>query len=131
MNKVIFMGRLTKDPEIRHTGTTDIAGFTIAVDRRWKKDGEQEADFFNCTAFGKTAEFAEKYLAKGTKIACVCRAQNNNYTDKNGNRVYGIQFIVEEIEFAESKRKQEEPAAAPDDFVNIPEGVDDSELPFI
>lgn len=110
MNKVIFMGRLTRDPEIRYGGAnnTAIAKFSIAVDRRFRRDGDQEADFFNCTAFGRQGEFVEKYLHKGTKIVLDGEIRNNNYTDKNGNKVYGTQIIANSIEFAESKRAAEE-----------------------
>lgn len=151
MNKVILMGRLTRDPEIRYSqggNQTAIARFSIAVDRRFKRDGQPTADFFNCTAFGKQAEFIERYLKKGTKIVLDGEVQNDNYTDKNGNMVYGTQIIANQIEFAESKNAQggdfgggysapagdsfggPAPAAAPGgDFMNIPDGIDE-ELPF-
>ncbi len=139
MNKVIMMGRLTRDPEIRYSqganGTT-IARFSLAVDRRWKREGEPDADFFNCTAFGRQAEFAEKYLRQGTKVVIVGRMQNNNYTNKDGEKVYSIQIMVEEIEFAESKNAQQSgqprssvPAPDSNGFMKIPEGAED-DLPF-
>ena len=133
MNKFIFMGRLTREPEIRYAGQMEVANFSLAVDRRFKKDGEDPADFFNCTAFGKLAQFTEKYLTKGTKIVCSGRVQNDNYTDKNSNKRYSMQFIVDEIEFAESKKAGADQKAETnsDDFMNIPEGVDDCELPFV
>ena len=148
MNKVILMGRLTRDPETRYSGgdnQTAIARFGIAVDRRFKKGGDAEADFFNCTAFGKQAEFVEKYLKKGTKILLSGRIQNDNFTNRDGQKVTSVQIIAEEIEFAESKSAQggqnyasqrtAAPAAegrpAPDDgFMNIPDSLQDEPLPF-
>ena len=144
MNKIIIMGRLTRDPEIRYSqGESQfaIARFSVAVDRRFKRQGEPEADFFNCTAFGKQAEFVEKYLKQGTKILLSGRAQNDNYTNKNGEKVYSVQIIAEEIEFAESKNAQGGNAggfvpaqpnavnAADDGFINVPNGIEE-ELPF-
>lgn len=136
MNKAIMIGRLTRDPDIRYTqgeNQTAIARFSLAVDRRWKREGEPDADFFNCTAFGRQAEFVEKYLKQGTKIAITGRVQNDNYTDRNGQKVYSVQIIVEEMEFAESKNaeagQQERPSYTGDGFMAIPEGTED-ELPF-
>ena len=148
MNKVILMGRLTRDPEIRYSQTDSnmaIARFSLAVDRRYKKQGDETtADFFNCTAFGKQGEFVEKYLKKGTKIVVTGRIQNDNYTNKDGQKVYSVQIMVEEIEFAESKASSQNNAGnagndggtqsqmgAPDadGFINIPDGIG-SELPF-
>lgn len=146
MNKVILMGRLTRDPEVRYgqgASQTAIGRFSIAVDRRFKREGQPDADFFNCTAFGRTGEFVEKYLKKGTKVVVVGSVQNDNYTDKNGNKVYSTQIIVDEVEFAESKNAAansgdgssynaapaEKPASAGDGFMNIPDGIDE-ELPF-
>ena len=143
MNKIILMGRLTRDPETRYTqGDSQfaVARFALAVDRRFKRQGEPEADFFNCTAFGKQGEFVEKYLKQGTKILISGRIQNDNYTNKNGEKVYSVQVIVEEIEFAESKSAQSgatgfqpiqpDPSQAADDgFLNIPNGIEE-ELPF-
>ena len=106
MNKVILMGRLTRDPEVRYSQNGNqmaVARFSIAVDRRFKREGEPDADFFNCTAFGKQAEFVERYLHKGTKILTSGRIQNDNYTNKDGQMVYSVRIMVEEIEFAESK----------------------------
>lgn len=133
MNKVILMGRLTKDPEIRHTQSGEnnltIAMYTLAVDRKFKRDGEPTADFITCKAFGKGGEFAEKYLHKGIKIAITGRIQTGSYTDKDGKKVYTTEVVVEEHEFAESKGNATQNAAQPaDDFTNIPEGID--ELPF-
>ncbi|MCD8077996.1 MAG: single-stranded DNA-binding protein [Lachnospiraceae bacterium] len=149
MNKIILMGRLTRDPEIRYSSGENalaIARFSIAVDRRFRRGGDQaETDFFNCTAFGKQAEFVEKYLKKGTKILLSGRVQNDNYTNREGQKVYSVQVIAEEIEFAESKNASANnsntgnymPAGRPspanavgDGFMNIPDGVDDEELPF-
>lgn len=144
MNRVIFIGRLTKDPEVRWTETgTCYAKFGIAVDRRYKKDNDPTADFFSCTAWGKTAEFVEKYIRKGMKIALEGRVENNNYTDRNGVKVYSTAIIVESLEFAESKNanggsnedsdgsKTNEAAGQTDGdgFMNIPNGLDE-ELPF-
>ena len=143
MNKVILMGRLTRDPEMRVSqgeNSLSIARFSLAVDRRFQRGSEKEADFFNCTAFGKQAEFVDRYLKQGTKILLVGRIQNDNYTNKEGQKVYSVQIIAEEIEFAESKNASSAgnnaPTAAPDPtaaagdgFMNIPDGIDD-ELPF-
>ena len=135
MNKWIGMGRLTRDPEVRYSQNgSAVANFSVAIDRRYKRDGETTADFFNCTAFGKTGEFAEKYLRKGTKVVIEGELQNNNYEDKNGTKHYSVQIIVNQIEFAESKSSQDntEPettAPADNDFVNVPDG-DMDELPF-
>ena len=134
MNTVILCGRLTRDPEIRYGDNQKaVARFSIAVDRRFTKEGEATADFFNCVAFGKQAEFIEKYLKKGVKMIVTGSIQNDNYTNKEGQTVYSVQIIVSELEFAESKnaqnsRPQEEPANS-DGFMNIPAGIDD-ELPF-
>ena len=141
MNKVILMGRLTRDPEVRYgTGenSTAVARYTIAVDRRSKRDGEQNADFIGCVAFGRNAEFAEKYLRQGTKIVLTGRIQTGSYTNREGQKVYTTDIVVEEQEFAESKaagnggqNNYSRPSAAADaeGFVNIPDGIDD-ELPF-
>ena len=142
MNKIMLMGRLTRDPETRYSqGESQfaIARFSLAVDRRFKRQGEPDADFFNCTAFGKQGEFVEKYLKQGTKILLSGRVQNDNYTNKNGENVYSVQIIAEEIEFAESKASQggggfqpvqPDPTQAADDgFLNIPNGIEE-ELPF-
>ena len=142
MNKIMLMGRLTRDPETRYSqGESQfaIARFSLAVDRRFKRQGEPDADFFNCTAFGKQGEFVEKYLKQGTKILLSGRVQNDNYTNKKGEKVYSVQIIAEEIEFAESKASQggggfqpvqPDPTQAADDgFLNIPNGIEE-ELPF-
>lgn len=130
MNKVILMGRLTKDPEISFSAAgTKYARFSIAVDRRFKQDNEPEADFFNCVSFGKQADFVGNYLHKGTKIVLTGRIQNNNYTNKEGQKVYDVRITVEEIEFAESKGEKTEKKESNDGFVNIPEGLVE-ELPF-
>ena len=141
MNKVILMGRLTRDPEVRYSqgeNAMAIARYSLAVDRRFKREGdEQTADFINCVAFGKAGEFAEKYLKKGTKIAVVGRIQTGSYTNKDGQRVYTTDVVVEEQEFAESKNSgsSDGQSSAPtspfssDGFMNIPDGIDE-ELPF-
>lgn len=118
MNKVIMMGRLTRDPEVRYGGASNnaVARFSIAVDRRFKREGQPDADFFNCTAFGKTGEFVDKYLRKGTKIVIDGEVRNDNYTNKDGQMVYGTQIIVNQVEFAESKS-----AAANNAGVSTPE----------
>lgn len=133
------MGRLTRDPEVRYTqgdNAMAIARYSLAVDRRFKRDGEPDADFINCVAFGKSGEFAEKYLKKGTKVAVVGRIQTGSYTNKDGQKVYTTDVVVEEQEFAESKNSgssdnnQSAPANKNTDFMSIPDGIDDSELPF-
>lgn len=138
------MGRLTRDPEIRYTSGKDreqmaIAKYTLAVERRFAKKGgnEQTADFISCVAFGKLGEFAEKYLKQGTKIAVTGRIQTGSYTNKDGQKVYTTDVVVEECEFAESKgttaqptNTQPAPEEAPaDGYMNIPEGIED-DLPF-
>lgn len=129
MNKVIMMGRLTKDPEIRATQSgTSIAHFSLAVDRRFKKEGDASADFFNCTTFGKQAEFCEKYLKKGTKILLSGRIENSTYTNKDGQKVTATGIVVEEVEFAESKKAEEKTEEKKTDWV--PADDLDNELPF-
>jgi len=151
MNKVILMGRLTRDPEVRYAqgdSPLAIARYSLAVDRRQARNNngdEQTADFINCVAFGRTAEFAEKYLRKGTKIAVTGRIQTGSYTNKDGVKVYTTEVVVEEHEFAESKNASAgneggfgnggyassapAPSGAGDGFMNIPDGIDE-ELPF-
>lgn len=146
MNKVILMGRLTKDPEVRYSQgeqATAIARYTLAVDRRFRRDGDQQtADFIGCVAFGRLGEFAEKYLRKGTKVVVTGRIQTGSYTNKDGQRVYTTDVVVEECEFAESKNasgggnsgftptdRPSPSSAAGDGFMNIPDGIDE-ELPF-
>lgn len=154
MNKVILMGRLTRDPDIRYSqgeNSTAVARYTLAVDRRFKRDGDQTADFISCVAFGRAAEFAEKYFHQGIKIAVTGRIQTGSYTNRDGVKVYTTDIVVEEQEFAESKNASSEGnfnrggSAAPvgqnggvqnarmpeldDGFMNIPDGIDE-ELPF-
>ena len=146
MNKVILMGRLTRDAEIRYSqgeSSTAIARFSLAVDRRFRRDNdEQTADFINCVAFGKTAEFLERFGRKGTKFVVEGRIQTGSYTNKDGQKVYTTDVVVENAEFAESKSAAsgnaggfapaDRPApsqAAGDGFMNIPDGIDE-ELPF-
>ena len=134
------MGRLTRDPEIRYTNGDNsmaIARYTLAVDRRFRRDGEATADFISCIAFGKQAEIAEKYFRQGTKLVVTGRIQTGSYTNRDGQRVYTTDVVVEDQEFAESKSAQQKaqnnyPKPAPenaDTFMNIPDGID-SELPF-
>ena len=132
MNKCVLIGRLTRDPEVRTAGETSVARFSLAVDRRFKKDGEQTADFINCVAFGKTAEFVEKYAHKGTKFAVEGRIQTGSYTNKEGQKVYTTDVIVEQLEFAESKASSDNVVntAANDDFMKVPDNLDDESLPF-
>lgn len=143
MNKVILMGRLTRDPEIRYSQgeqSMAIARFTLAVDRRFKREGEQTADFISCTAFGKTGEFIEKYCKQGTKLVVEGRIQTGSYTNKDGVRVFTTDVMVETCEFAESKAaasNNNENASRPnpqnassDGFMNIPDNLEDSGLPF-
>lgn len=141
MNKAILMGRLTRDPDIRTSQgnpPVTIARFMLAVDRRFKREGEQNADFVSCVAFGKIADFIDNYMRQGTKIAVCGRIQTGSYTDREGRKVYTTDVIVEEVEFAESKKAAEgdtpreeraEGPAGDDDFMSIPDGLED-ELPF-
>ena len=154
MNKVILMGRLTRDPEVRYSqggeNSLAIARYTLAVDRRFKRNGDdQTADFIGCVAFGRNAEFAEKYFRQGLKIIVSGRIQTGSYTNRDGQKVYTTEVVVEEQEFAESKAASDNyaashpqtsaPAPAPsmpapgaasaDGFMNIPDGIDE-ELPF-
>ena len=149
MNKVILMGRLTRDPDVKYSSGDNamaIARYTLAVDRRGKKDQEQTADFINCVAFGKSGEFAEKYFRKGLKVAIAGRIQTGSYTNKDGVKVYTTEVVVDDQEFAESKNAagsqgggsyapqgggdfQGAPQPADDGFMNIPESMEE-ELPF-
>ena len=151
MNKVISMGRLTRDPDVRYSAgenSTAVARYTLAVDRRFHRDGDATADFIGCVAFGRQAEFAEKYLRQGTKIAITGRIQTGSYTNREGQKVYTTDVVVEEQEFAESKNaggnnggysapQHNNPApsantsdlGSADGFMNIPDGIDE-ELPF-
>ena len=142
MNKVILMGRLTRDPEIRRTAGENanaVASYTLAVDRKYKRDGdEQTADFIRCVAFGKSAEFVERYLHKGTKMVVEGRIQTGSYTNADGVKVYTTDVIVESQEFAESKKasegqdqgsNQEFNRPVADDFMNVPDS-ETGELPF-
>ena len=146
MNKVILMGRLTRDPEVRYSqgdNATAVARFTLAVERRIKRDNEASADFINCVSFGRSAEFAEKYFRKGTKIVICGRIQTGSYTNKDGQKVYTTDIAIEEQDFAESKatsqqnnsgsvqnnsnsRQSQKPQPDPDEFMS----VDDDDLPF-
>ena len=154
MNKVILMGRLTRDPEVRYSAgdnSTAVARYTLAVDRRFRRDGNdgQSADFIGCVAFGRSAEFAEKYLRQGTKVVVTGRIQTGSYTNRDGQKVYTTEVIIEDQEFADSKNGSggsagayqgggyQQPASRPapssaigDGFMNIPDGVEDEGLPF-
>ena len=137
MNKVIEIGRLVKDPDIRYSqgaNTTCVARYTLAVDRKFKQEGQPTADFINCIAFGKLGEFAEKYLHKGVKIAVTGRIQTGSYTNKDGQKVYTTDVVVEEQEFCESKSQsnsQPQPTPSNDDgFMSIPDNLEDEGLPF-
>ena len=149
MNKVILMGRLTRDPDIRYSAGENsmaIARYTLAVDRRFKRDNDATADFISCVAFGRSAEFAEKYFRQGLKVVVTGRIQTGSYTNREGQKVYTTDVVVEDQEFAESKAASAErgvmpaPAQSPsapapsqasvgDGFMNIPDGIDE-ELPF-
>ena len=146
MNKVVLMGRLTRDPEVRYSqgqNAMAIARFTLAVDRRFRREGEQSADFINCVVFGKSAEFTERYFRQGMRIVVSGRIQTGSYTNKDGVKVYTTDIVAEEFEFAESKNasagngdysgfggtSRPEPVSAGDGFMNIPDGIDE-ELPF-
>ena len=137
MNKVILIGRLVSDPEVRYShgdNPTAVARYRLAVDRRYKRDGEPTADFVPCVAFGKNGEFAEKYLTKGTKIAVSGRIQTGSYTNKDGQKVYTTDVVVEEHDFCESRSSAGQaasPYGRPDEngFTDLPDGIDD-ELPF-
>lgn len=131
MNKVIMMGRLTRNPEVSSsTSGTTFARFSIAVDRKIKVEGQPDADFFTCTSFGKQAEFVERYLKKGTKILITGRLQNDSYTNKDGQKVNATKIMTEEVEFAESKKDgQTEQRTENNDFLSVPDGIAD-ELPF-
>lgn len=138
MNKAVLVGRLTRDPEVRYSqgeNATAVARYTVAVERRFKREGEPTADFIPCVVFGRSAEFAEKYFRQGMRISVSGRIQTGSYTNKDGVRVYTTEVIVEEQEFAESRTEQEARAQIPDEitpregFMNIPDGIDE-ELPF-
>lgn len=138
MNKVILMGRLCADPEVRYSqneNQTAVARYRLAVDRRFKREGDQTADFIPCVAFGKAAQFAEYYLHRGTKIIITGRIQTGSYTNKDGQKIYTTDVVVEDQEFAESKGASGNSGgsapqtADPDGFMSIPDGIDE-ELPF-
>ena len=129
MNQVVLMGRLTKEPEIRGTSENLVARYTLAVDRKFKKEGQAEADFISCVAFGKLAEHTQKYYKKGTKICLSGRIQTGSYKNKDGQTVYTTDVIVDSSEFAESKSKDESKPSSDSEFMNIsPEVRDD--MPF-
>lgn len=138
MNKVILVGRIVRDPDVRYSqganGSTAVARYTLAVDRKFKQEGQPTADFINCIAFGKLGEFAEKYLHKGVKIAVTGRIQAGSYKNKDGQKVYTTDVVVEEQEFCESKSQsnsQPQPTPSNDNsWMSIPDNLDDSSLPF-
>ena len=133
MNKVVLIGRLTRDVETRYSQGNEpiaISRYTLAVDRKYKKDGEAEADFINCVAFGKAGDFAEKYFRKGMKVSVAGRIQTGSYLDnETGKRVYTTDIVVEEQEFCEKKEQNQPSTSSGDGFMNIPDGIDE-ELPF-
>ena len=149
MNKAVLVGRLTRDPEVRYSqgdNTTAVARYTVAVDRRFKRDGEPTADFIPCVVFGRSAEFAEKYFRQGMRVSVSGRIQTGSYTNRDGQKVYTTEVVVEDQEFAESKASSDSyaashprtsapeasmpnPGAAAEGFMNIPDGIDE-ELPF-
>lgn len=126
MNKVILMGRLTKDADIRQANNTTVARFSLAVDRRFKQEGGQDADFISCVAFGKTAEFIDKYIYKGMKVALEGRIQTGSYTNKDNVKIYTTDVVVEAVEFAESKKQDNNDGAG---FEEI--DLNDDDLPFL
>lgn len=128
MNKVILLGRLTKDPETHTNGDTTVTRFSIAVDRRFKTEGGASADFPSCVAFGKTAEFISKYFKQGMKIALTGRIQTGSYTNKDGVKVYTTDVVADEVEFAESKKTEETPPSN-NEWLEVPEGIE-ADLPF-
>lgn len=130
MNKVILIARLCRDVEERSNSTTTVARFTVAADRSYKKDGEPTADFISCVAFGKTAEFISKYFSKGSKIVIEGEWRTGSYTNKDGQKVYTNDCVVNRVEFAESKKTESAPSAPDDDFMNI-EGEIDDQIPFV
>ena len=146
MNKVVLVGRLTRDPETRYTqgeNPTAIARYTLAVDRRFRREGQPDADFIRCVAFGRSGEFADKYFKQGMRVAVSGRIQTGSYTNRDGIKVYTTEVVVEDQEFAQSKNEQSQAPSAPsyeapapdqgedpgEGFMNLPEGVDE-ELPF-
>ena len=139
MNKVVLVGRLTRDPEVRYSqgdNATAVARYTLAVDRRFRRDGEPTADFIPCVIFGRSAEFAEKYFHQGMRVSISGRIQTGSYTNKDGQKVYTTDVVVEEQEFAESKATSQQnqqnnstQASDSDGFMNIPDGIDE-EMPF-
>lgn len=138
MNKIILIGRLTRDVEMRYAendNNTAVARYTLAVNRPFKQNGEQQADFLSCTVFGKTAEFAEKYLSKGMRVAVEGRVQTGSYTNQEGQKVYTTDVVVERQEFLEKKAGKNQPDAnaaannSGNTYMDIPDGIDE-ELPF-
>ena len=139
MNRVILMGRLTRDPEVRYSSGENsmaVSRYTLAIDRAIKKQGEQSADFINCVAFSKAAEFAEKYFRQGMRVLVSGRIQTGSYTNKEGQKVYTTEVIIDTQEFADSKGENTKATSNhstsvdSDGFMNIPDGVDDEGLPF-
>lgn len=143
MNKVILMGRLTRDPEVRYSQgerSMAIARYSLAIDRKWRKgdENEQKADFINCVAFDKAGEFAEKYFRQGMRVLVSGRIQTESYTNKDGIKVYTTDVVIEDQEFADSKQagdgsqahSRPEPSSVGEGFMNIPDGVDNQDLPF-
>lgn len=139
MNNVQLVGRLTRDPEVRYSdGGSTVARFSLAVDRRFHKEGQQDVDFISCVAFGKTAEFIEKYFSKGMRMGLIGRIQTGSYTNQEGQKIYTTDVYTDNVEFVESKGSSEsgqgesrsEPSSAGDGFMHIPDDVGDEGLPF-
>jgi len=132
MNTIAICGRLTRDPEVRQANASTVARYSVAVDRKFKREGDPDADFFNCVAFGKSAEFADKYFRQGTKVIVIGRMQSDKYTNKDGNQVTAWNIVVNEQEFAESKKAGEDntPKAEPKKDAYVEVAIDE-DLPFI
>lgn len=139
MNNVQLVGRLTRDPEVRYSdGGSTVARFSLAVDRRFHKEGQQDVDFISCVSFGKTAEFIEKYFSKGMRMGLIGRIQTGSYTNQEGKKIYTTDVYADNVEFVESKGSSEngqgdsrpEPSSAGDGFMHIPDDIGDEGLPF-
>ena len=135
MNKVQLIGRLTRDPELKYTQSTEpvaVTRFSVAVNRKYKRDGEPDADFFNCITFGKTAEFVSKYFSKGKMIGVAGSIRNNSWTDNNGQKRISTEILVDEVEFCGGKteEKNAQEVVQDDDYYTVDENIDDDNLPF-
>ena len=135
MNKVQLIGRLTRDPELKYTQSTEpvaVTRFSVAVNRKYKRDGEPDADFFNCITFGKTAEFVSKYFSKGKMIGVAGSIRNNSWTDNNGQKRISTEILVDEVEFCGGKteEKNAQEVVQDDDYYTVDENIDDDNLPL-